>query len=267
MYTGAAVLLLVVFSCCFFTAAIIIRSIFGPRHQNQRGPVPNVRSDVSFTTLDSLIAEAELLPDIVNQAGNTGAAPASGEAGTTDIIFVVMPDSTMHLGQGEEDAAAAGDKPRIVAAGKSGPQSDSAEGVASQAADSQSADNNERDSTGDASDRAVGTGAGLQSNPPAHLEQGAGNANLPSADAIEQATGSQSCNRNEAGADAVPEVEMVPLGQQQQTTSSPPSTSSAEPGQSSPLSEAADLDPAVDALSEHSLRSELYYTGDSSRMS
>lgn len=122
MFTGVAVLLLVVLTCCFFTVVVLLRSIFGPRlSRNQRGPVPNNRSEVSFTTLDSMLADAELLPDVVNARSSPvdtslPDVPEGSQGGTTDVVFVVMPDSTMHLGQGEENAAQEADTPAVSAA-------------------------------------------------------------------------------------------------------------------------------------------------------
>lgn len=121
MYTGFAVLILVVLTCCFFVVVVILRGLFGPQRQQHRGPVPTNRSEVSFTTLDSVLADAELMPDIVNERASPVdmSLPDVLEepgGGTTDVVFVVMPDSTMHLGQGEDVSPRAVDTPAVSAA-------------------------------------------------------------------------------------------------------------------------------------------------------
>lgn len=98
------------------TAALIVRSILLPQRRLQPDAVlfPGTRSEVSFTAIDTFIDEAELMPDVVPGQGRVAGAPVATscipeedgatEDGTTDVVFVVMPDSTMHLGQGDEDA-------------------------------------------------------------------------------------------------------------------------------------------------------------------
>jgi hypothetical protein len=118
MWTGFVVLVLVVLACCCLGVAIAIRSILAIRQQSQWGAVPNTRTEVSFTTLDSVIAEAELLPDVNQRSApqDTPDIPEESEDGTTAIVYVVMPDASMHLGQGETEALRAADKSATVPA-------------------------------------------------------------------------------------------------------------------------------------------------------
>ena len=100
---------------------VVLRGIFGPRRQRQRGdPVDN------FTTLDDVLAEAERMPDIVNRRvspvdTSLPDVPEEPEEDTKDLVVVVMPDSSMHLGRGEDVSARAVGTPAVAAALKISP--------------------------------------------------------------------------------------------------------------------------------------------------
>jgi hypothetical protein len=105
MIAGIAVVLLVLFTCCFFSLIIILRSLMGPRRmRGMHEAVPYLRTDVSFTTLDAFQSDAEMLPDLPehlrrSRGSMQRVAEVEEEDEAPHVVMVVMPDSSMTLGQ------------------------------------------------------------------------------------------------------------------------------------------------------------------------